>query len=97
MAGKNNIRSIRFTDELYELIDRQEGYDAIGISTAGQVNPDTGSIKRSSLVMLHPPGTEYELYCDAADSEGEAGCVAAYIPEMKSPVIEYDGSDEGLA
>ena len=25
MAGKSNIRSIRFTDELYELIDRQEG------------------------------------------------------------------------
>lgn len=25
MAGKNNIRSIRFTDELYELIDRQTG------------------------------------------------------------------------
>ena len=25
MAQKSNIRSIRFTDELYELIDRQEG------------------------------------------------------------------------
>ena len=25
MAGKSNIRSIRFTDELYELIDRQTG------------------------------------------------------------------------
>ena len=25
MAGKNNIRSIRFTDELAELIDRQAG------------------------------------------------------------------------
>lgn len=25
MASKSNIRSIRFTDELYELIDRQEG------------------------------------------------------------------------
>lgn len=25
MAGKSNIRSIRFTDELYELIDRQNG------------------------------------------------------------------------
>lgn len=25
MAQKNNIRSIRFTDELYELIDRQHG------------------------------------------------------------------------
>lgn len=25
MANKNNIRSIRFTDELYELIDRQTG------------------------------------------------------------------------
>ncbi len=25
MANKSNIRSIRFTDELYELIDRQNG------------------------------------------------------------------------
>lgn len=25
MANKSNIRSIRFTDELYELIDRQAG------------------------------------------------------------------------
>ena len=25
MAGKSNIRSIRFTDDLYELIDRQAG------------------------------------------------------------------------
>ena len=25
MASKTNIRSIRFSDELYELIDRQEG------------------------------------------------------------------------
>lgn len=25
MANKSNIRSIRFTDELYELIDRQTG------------------------------------------------------------------------
>lgn len=25
MASKSNIRSIRFSDELYELIDRQEG------------------------------------------------------------------------
>ena len=48
-------------------------------------------------MMLHPPCAEDELYCDAADSEGKAGCVAAYIPEVESPVVEYDGSDERLA
>lgn len=48
-------------------------------------------------MMLHPPCAEYELYGDAADSEGEAGCVAAYIPEVESPVIEYDGSDDRLS
>ena len=48
-------------------------------------------------MMLHPPSAEYELYCDAADSEGEAGCVAAYIPKVESPVVEYDGSDDRLS
>ena len=47
--------------------------------------------------MLHPPCAEYELYSDAADSEGEARCVAAYIPEVESPVVEYDGSDNRLS
>ena len=47
--------------------------------------------------MFHPPCAEYELYSDAADSEGEARCVAAYIPEVESPVVEYDGSDNRLS
>lgn len=48
-------------------------------------------------MMLHPPCAEYELYGDAADSEGKIGCVAAYIPEVESPVVEYDGSDDRLS
>ena len=47
-------------------------------------------------MVFHPPCTEYKLKSYAAYSHKEASCVAAFVIKTESPVVEKDGSDDGL-
>lgn len=61
----------------------------------GGVAPEL--LQRASLVTLHPPCAEQELQDDAADAHQETGCVAAFVVEGASPIVEQEASDDRLA
>ena len=65
------------------------------LAEPGGVAPEL--LQRASLVVLYPPCAEQELQDDASDAHQETGCVAAFVVEGASPIVEQEASDDRLA
>ena len=75
------------------LADQYLPFDAIGISTAGQVNPEEGSIIYANSAIIESG----QVYHGSSFSAGEFGAVITHAEEKLSGTDPFDGCYERYA